>query len=150
MIIIADSSCLIALSNTNCLHLLQRVFSSITITHEVADEFGLALPEWISVLDIHNRPLFDEINAYLDRGEASSIVLAIEHPGSLLIIDESDGRKAAKKYSLQITGTLGIIGLAKQRKVIDAVKPIVIDLKKAGFRISEELEISFLKQNNEL
>lgn len=149
MIIIADSSCLIALSNIQQLTLLEELFGRISITKEVASEFGLALPSWVSVEPIINNSLFEEINSFLDKGEASSIVLAIEHPGSLLIIDEIDGRRAAQKYSVQITGTVGIIGLAKQKQIISAVKPFLIQLKQAGFRLSEELEIKFLKQNNE-
>lgn len=150
MIIIADSSCLIALSNIQKLDLLEQVFGKISITKEVASEFGLVLPSWISVEAINNNKLFEEIKTFLDKGEASSIVLAIEHPGSLLIIDEVDGRRAAQKYSVQITGTIGIIGLAKQKGIIKSVKPLINDLKKAGFRLSEELENKFLKQNNEL
>ncbi|HRG87469.1 MAG TPA: DUF3368 domain-containing protein [Chitinophagales bacterium] len=150
MIIIADSSCLIALSNIQQLSLLEQVFGELSVTREVASEFGLALPDWISVEPINNNSLFEEIKSFLDEGEASSIVLAIEHPGSLLIIDEIDGRKAAQKYSVQITGTIGIIGLAKQKKIIAFVKPLIDNLKQAGFRLSEELETNFLKQNNEL
>ena len=150
MIIIADSSCLISLHNTHHLDLLQLVFGKITITKEVANEFHLSTPQWITVVEISNRQLFDNLNSFLGEGEASSIALAVENPGSLLILDELEGRKAAKKYSLQVTGTIGIIGRAKQLGLIDFVKPIITELKTAGFRISEELEIDFLKQNNEL
>lgn len=41
----------------------------------------------------------------LDKGEAEAIVLASEKKG-LLIIDDGDGRKAARQLGLKITGTI--------------------------------------------
>ena len=150
MIIIADSSCLISLSNIHRLELLKQVFGSVTITVQVLEEYGLPVPEWIAVTQTKQLSLFNTLKKILDEGEASSIALATEYPDSLLIIDESDGRKEAQKHSIQIIGTLGVIGVAKQIGVIDKVKTIVEELKKADFRISEQLEKDFLKQNSEL
>ena len=47
--IIADTSCLILLEKIGELDLLHEVFGEILVTQEVADEYDLALPNWISV-----------------------------------------------------------------------------------------------------
>ncbi|MDI9365773.1 MAG: hypothetical protein QM541_12535 [Flavobacterium sp.] len=42
--IIADTSCLILLTNIQELDLLQKLFGNIITTNEVAEEYGLPLP----------------------------------------------------------------------------------------------------------
>ena len=49
VIVITDTSCLIALTKINVLHLLQKLFDSVVITEEIYMEFGEPLPEWIEV-----------------------------------------------------------------------------------------------------
>ncbi len=44
-IIVSDTSCLILLKKINRLYLLQKLFSQITITKIIADEFGNELPD---------------------------------------------------------------------------------------------------------
>jgi predicted nucleic acid-binding protein len=75
--------------------------------------------------------------------------LALEHPKSLLIIDERKGRKIAKTMGLNITGTLGIIIKGKKTGVLEKVKPILDALENANFRISKSLRTAVLKQANE-
>lgn len=48
-LVIADTSCLIVLSKIGRLHLMKDIFSKISITKEVHQEFSDALPEWIQV-----------------------------------------------------------------------------------------------------
>jgi predicted nucleic acid-binding protein len=48
-IVIADTSCLIGLFNIGKLDVLHRLYGEVIITPEVAGEYALALPEWISI-----------------------------------------------------------------------------------------------------
>lgn len=48
-IIIADTSCLILLEKINFLNILETLFSRVTITPEVLEEFGRPLPDYIEV-----------------------------------------------------------------------------------------------------
>jgi predicted nucleic acid-binding protein len=50
--------------------------------------------------------------------------LAIELQ-TILLIDEKMARSAVRKLNLKIIGTAGVLFLAKKRKVIDAVLPII-------------------------
>lgn len=59
--ILSDTSCLIILDKIGELELLHKVFGEIIVTTEVAAEFGLPLPEWIS---IQNPLLFRPSNLF--------------------------------------------------------------------------------------
>ena len=76
-IIISDTSCLIALSKINKLDILKDLYSEIIITREVYNEFGGTLPNWIIISDIKNSQKQKELEIKLDKGEASSIALAL-------------------------------------------------------------------------
>ena len=105
-VIIADSSCLIALSNINELEIFQKVYEQITITPEIEDEFGERIPDWIKVEEVADKMKIAILELELDKGESSAIALAIEKENSLLVIDEKKGRNVAKKMGIKIAGIL--------------------------------------------
>jgi predicted nucleic acid-binding protein len=145
-LIIADTSCLILLSKINRLDLLCALFETITVTTEVADEFGEPLPLWIDVKDLIDRKRQQILLLELDKGESSAIALALENETSLLLIDERKGRGIAQKLGLNITGTLGILLKAKQKKLIDSLEIEIKKLKLAGFWISDAIVVPLIKQ----
>lgn len=138
-VVISDTSCLIALQRVKKLEILKLLFKNVIITKEVYQEFGETLPEWISVVKNQNESKFIELKKVLDFGEASSIALALDTGNSLLIIDESKGRKIALKNGLDIIGTLGILTLAKKAGLIDDFEKVLEDLRENGFHISKKL-----------
>jgi len=138
-IIISDTSCLIALQNIGLLNLLKDLYQEILITQEVKNEFGSDLPDWIIVLEVKNKEKQAEIEERLDKGEASSIALALEIKDSVLIIDEIKGRKIAKSLNIEIIGTIGILLLADKRGLIKDVLSIILRLVNKGFRLSDKL-----------
>ena len=54
VLIISDTSCLIALDRINRLDLLRGLFQRIVTTQEVKEEFGKELPEWIRVIEVQD------------------------------------------------------------------------------------------------
>ncbi len=149
IIIIADTSCLILLDNIGEIDLLQKLFKEVTITSIVADEFGKPIPDWMKIKDAVNQKYFEIILASLDKGEASSIALAVEQEGSLLILDDQKARKFAAEMGLKYTGTLALIIEAKFRGYISLVKPIIDKIKDTNFRMSPELEKKILELADE-
>ena len=111
-VIISDTSCLIALSKIDKLTLLKLLYQESFITNEVYQEFGHHLPDWIVIKEVKDKQKQNELEKRLDRGEASSIALALEIENSSLIIDEVNGRKIAQSLKIDIIGTIGIILLA--------------------------------------
>lgn len=138
--VIADTSCLIVLNRTNLIHILRDLYGNIIVTDEVASEYGNALPQWVRVENVKNRNALKLISTFLDLGEASSCALALETDNSIIIIDDLKGRKIAVRLGLKITGTLGVVLRAKERKMIGSLKNVVEQLRNEGFHISEDLE----------
>jgi len=138
-IIISDTSCLIALSNIGMLHIVKDLYDEIIITSEVKAEFGEILPDWIIVMQVRDKLKQTDIEKRLDKGEASSIALALEIPNSILIIDEIKGRNIAKSVNIEIIGTIGILLLASNKGLINDVISVILKLTNNGFRLSDKL-----------
>ncbi len=147
--IVSDTSCLILLDKIGELYLLQKLFGRVITTQIVADEFGKELPDWISIQNPADTKNQMVLEAALDKGEASSIALALEKEDCLLIIDELSGCKLAKRLGLTITGTLGVLAQARQNRYISALKPLLNKIKQTDFRLSEQLVQQTLKEVGE-
>jgi len=148
-IIIADTSSLIGFDKINHLDLLKVMYGRVTVTEEVAEEYGEPLPEWFEVRTAGNRELMRSFLPILHVGEASAITLAVETKDSILVIDEKDGRKVARQMGLRLTGTLGILLKAKLLGHIPRVQPFILELLHHGFRIDELLVQQVLEQAGE-
>jgi len=144
-IIISDTSCFIILTNIGELSLLQKLYSKITTTVEIATEFGEPLPEWVEILTVKSKDTQRLLEMQIDKGESSAIALALEISDSLLILDDIKARKVATQLGLSITGTLGIIIKAKLEGIIPSVIPILNKIKQTDFRLSNEVELQVLK-----
>lgn len=149
-IVIADTSCLIVLAKIQSIHILQKLYSEILITPEIAEEYSEQLPDWIKIKSVSNQQNQKKLEVQLDSGEASAIALAIELKDCLLILDDLQGRKVATTLKLEFTGTLGVLVRAKNAGHIASIKIILQELKKIKFRISAEVEKDILLQSNEL
>ena len=62
-------------------------------------------------------------------GESEAIALSIEEKPEFLLIDESLGREIALLYHLSIKGTLGILIMAKERNLLQEIKPLIDKLQ---------------------
>ncbi len=135
--IISDTSCIILLDKIDELVLLRKLYDTVITTPEVQSEFGKKLPGWFSVKSPADKKYQKVLESTLDKGEASSIALAIEIKNSLLIIDDLKGRKFAEQLGIQVTGTLGVI---VESKLAGHLKPLLKKIKTTDFRLTEELE----------
>ncbi|WP_297548240.1 DUF3368 domain-containing protein [Thermococcus sp.] len=75
----------------------------------------------------------------IDHGEAETIAFALENEVDLIVLDDKDARKVARGFGVRITGTLGLLLLAKRRGFISQIAPYVEELRRNGFRISDEV-----------
>lgn len=148
--VIADTSCLIALSKIEAIELLKELYEEVFITEEIALEFGENLPAWITIENVKNKKYQQLLELHLDIGEASAIALGLEKVDVLLILDDLKGRKEAEKLGFRITGTLGILFKAKKQGLIAELKTYVEKLKVAGFRLSSKIEEDILRKSNEI
>lgn len=76
--------------------------------------------------------------AELDLGEAAVISLARANAPCMVIIDEKRGRKIAHQvYGLPVKGTAGLLVEASRRGLLDDLHTILLNLKQAGYYLSE-------------
>jgi predicted nucleic acid-binding protein len=76
------------------------------------------IAHWPAWLEIHDTLGLPEVSG-LDDGETAAIALAESLRADLLLLDERDGVRAARKRGLNVTGTLGFLDLAAGRDLID-------------------------------
>lgn len=87
----------------------------------------------------------------LDRGEAEAISLAHVLRADLLLMDEHDGRAAAERLGITITGVLGILRRAKLEGVIASLSAEIARLRHvAHFFVSPHLERALLNSVGEM
>jgi predicted nucleic acid-binding protein len=144
--VVSNTGPLIALATIGQLDLLRKLFGEILIPPAVRAEIldentvnAVAAADWIMV-----RPAQDEIavqllRGELDAGESEAIVLARELNADLLLIDDRSARRRATAIELSTIGTLGALLLAKTEGLVPVLEPMLRDLRRAGFHMSDEL-----------
>ena len=152
--VISDSSTLIHLGGIGRLALLRELYGQIIIPpavwREVVEEgkgrAGAAEVEtaqksgWIVLLPPTNEPLAFSLKRDLDEGEAEAIALALEHQADLILLDESDARSLASRYSLKKTGAIGVLMRAKKEGKVASLRAELDRLRnQSGFWIEDRL-----------
>ncbi len=128
--------------------ILRELFNEILIPPAVYDEFlafeqegRLALLSdnpWIKVTPLEN-PVRVQIFAGLDRGEAEVLALAEEQNAQLILMDERRGRRYAQRLGLPLSGTLGVLLLAKEVGLNETVLPLVSAMQEIGLHFHSDL-----------
>ncbi len=82
----------------------------------------------------------------LDEGETAAIARAESLRADLLLIDERDGFRAARRRGLRVTGTLGLLDLAAERGLVDFGQAIE-RLGRTSFRRPEAIICDLLRKH---
>jgi predicted nucleic acid-binding protein len=85
-------------------------------------------------------PLSPEVNLATQRlniGEQQAVALAHQHQ-ALLVIDDRLGRVAARRIGLAVTGSVGVLLRAKEVRLIPAVRPLLDEMRRGGYWLSDE------------
>lgn len=162
MAVVADSSPLILFARAGQLPLLHQLFDELWIPPRVSGEVFLDAPDrpgatevatvfgdWIREVAPTNLVAVTALRAVVDPGEAEAIALAVEHD-LLLLIDEPDGRRAARERGVLVTGCVGILELAKRHGIVPMVRPLLDELLAEGLRLAPSLYRQVLEQVGEL
>ena len=56
-----------------------------------------------------------------------------------MIIDERLGRAAARRLGLEVTRLAGVLVRAKETKLIPAVRPVLEEIRRRGYWLSDEI-----------
>lgn len=157
--VVADSSPLIGLATAGVLELLRELFGTVTITRLVKDEIaggqgrpgaqeldGAMREGWIRVAPA---PPETWAAAGLDFGEASTIALAAQHEGALVLMDDALGRAQAAARGIELLDVAGILLAAKRAQLLPAVKPVLALLARRGFTMPEVARLALLRDAGE-
>lgn len=150
MNIVSDATPLIALAKIGHLHLLRDLFGTVLIPEAVYEEVvahaqgrpgasEVAQADWIHRRIPVDRRKVNYLRADLDWGEAEALVLAEESAADWVLVDEPKARLVAEILGLQFMGTLGVLLLAKRLGKIEAVRPLLDELRANKFRLSDRV-----------
>lgn len=146
---VTNSTCLIGLERIGRLDLLPQVFSKLTIPLAVQAEVGLSA-DWLTLRAVQNLAVVATLKTQIDDGEAEAIALAMELGDVFIILDDKNARRIAQQIGLKVIGTVGMLLRAKNKGVIAEVKPLLIALAQAEFRIAEPIVQNALRLAGEL
>ena len=162
MNVVSNTGPIIALAKLGRLDILQSLFSKVlipTMVHrelmgKIGHEWGAiekGLQSFISTVPptaTHQ----EAFNALLsvDEGERQAISLAIiTGSETLLLLDDKAGRTAAKQLGVRVTGTVGLLLLAKDRGLITSVKESLQILRFFGYWLSDDIIATTIKMAEE-
>jgi predicted nucleic acid-binding protein len=152
VIVVSNSSPLIALARIGRLNLLASLYKRILIPEEVQHEVtvaGRGLPgaeevrnaNWIEVAPQKTMADLWVVQACQDlgAGERGTILLAKSLPADLVLLDEWKARHVAHQAGLSIVGCLGILEAAARSGLISDLRHVYIDLLRHGIRFDIKL-----------
>lgn len=154
MIVVSDTTPINILAQIGLLDLLPSLFGSVIITPAVVAELSHAntpaavrafletLPSWVSVQAPEKL-----LDTRLPRGpgEKEAISLAMELHADFLLADDWRARQAAKRLGLTVMGTVGLLGQAAKRGLID-LDEAVAKLQSTNFHLTDEL-LDLIRKN---
>jgi uncharacterized protein len=86
----------------------------------------------------------------LQPGETEALALAVELGDALLLVDDAQGRRAARALGIYYTGTLGVLLRAKGEGKLTALSPVLALMRqRTTFWLSEEVQRAALVQAGE-
>ncbi len=144
MILIADSSALIALSTVGKLEILEMLFGQVYVPRAVYDEVSKAGKPESKSLSIYcaNRVvdvgLDLQMNVTLGLGESEAMALYKEKNADFLLCDDKKAKKFAQNFGIRVIGSLGVLLKAKEKKLISEVAPLIDKLKKSQVFIDDK------------
>jgi len=135
VIVVTDTSVVLHLCFLRLEGLLPQLFGPVLAPPEVRVEFerlasddprfaGLVFPPFVEVIaPRHIPPALAGMK--LDSGELAALALAVERDHAAVLIDEKNGRSAARSLGLTLFGLLGILAKARERNLVGPLAPLL-------------------------
>jgi predicted nucleic acid-binding protein len=149
MIWVVNASPMILLAKIGQADLLLELSSKLVVPQAVADEVlagSMDDPsrDWLQSKAAGsvqpNVTSTDAVVAWdLGAGETAVISWAAQNPGCEAILDDRAARRCAEVMRVQVTGTLGVLLLAKKRGLLRHARPWIEQLMKVGAHLDGKL-----------
>lgn len=159
-VVVADAGPLIGLARIDRLSLLSRLYGSVVVPEAVlvelcvdADRPGSrVLSAALAEGFIQPRALapggeadMARLSLLLDAGESAAILLAEQTACRFLLIDERRGREIARRRGIPVVGLAGVLLAAKRSGLLESLGPVLADLSRQGYRLSDALVAEVLR-----
>ncbi|MEA3359560.1 MAG: DUF3368 domain-containing protein [Thermodesulfobacteriota bacterium] len=157
---ICDAAVLIGLSKIGKLDLLEKLYEKIYIPWAVYNEVvvrGRGRPgseeidkaKWLGKKKVKDHAAVNMLASEFGQGESEVLVLVKELKADWLILDDARARTAAISAGYRVIGLAGILLLAKQRNLIEEIKPLFDELVDKNFRLSDKIMQAILDKAGE-
>jgi predicted nucleic acid-binding protein len=154
--VICDTSPIQYLHQLELLHILPALSDGVIIPPAVVDELtagrtlGVNLPDltrlaWVTMrrpASAAALPLITDSGP----GETEVLMLALEPPAAVAVIDDALARQVAETLNLRLTGTLGLLIDAKRTGLISAIGPSLDQLHALRYRLAFHTRIAVLRR----
>jgi len=158
MILVADSSALVALAACDSLILLDEIFGQVMVPEVVYKEVAQPdrfqsnrLKEYlhgkVRQVDMQG---FVSLDACADVGETEAMLLYKAIAADYLLIDDKRGRKIASLNRIKTIGSLGVLLQAKRMGLVNHIRPLIENIIDSPVFISENLVTTVLELAGEL
>jgi predicted nucleic acid-binding protein len=154
--VICDTSPIQYLHQLELLHILPTLAGNrVIVPPAVLDELtagralGINLPdlnrlEWVNIRQPVSVPALPLVND-LGPGETEVLMLGLESPEAVVVLDDALARQIAETLNLRLTGTLGLLLDAKRAGLISAITPFLDRLEALRFRLASHTRTAVLK-----
>jgi len=157
--VVCDTSPIQYLHQLDLLHILPALTEGVIIPPAVMDELatgralGVNLPDpsgvdWISIHRPESAAALPLVTD-LGPGETEVLMLAIESPETVAVLDDALARRVARALNLRYTGTLGLLVDAKRAGLISTVEPWLDQLQALRFHLAPHTRNAVLKLADE-
>ncbi|RPH55819.1 DUF3368 domain-containing protein [bacterium] len=157
MLVIADTSALVALAACDGLSLLDALFQTVYVPPAVfrectapgkpeSDRLERYLRDKVSEVDLAQ---FVIAASGLGEGELEAMALYKRLHADRLLVDDNRARKVARLNSMQVIGSVGVLLLAKAGGLIPLVRPLIESIQAAGVYLAEQLVAEALRLADE-
>jgi uncharacterized protein len=144
MLVVADTSSLVALAAAESLGLLDQLFDDVRIPTAVETELLVPGKPHAAVLRefLRGKVVSIDLTRYviaapgLGLGELEAMALYKAISADQLLVDDERARKVARLNFIQVVGSVGVLLLSKEAGLISSVKPRIDAMHAAGIHMS--------------
>ena len=157
MLIVADTSALLALTACDGLPLLDALFGDVRVPPAVFHECAIPGKPEAERLEDYLRGKVERVEpsdflispAGLGRGELEAMALYKRLGADRLLLDDARARKIARLNAIEMVGSVGVLLLAKSEGLIESVRPRLESIRAAGIYLGEGLVSAALRATGE-
>src|SRR5215210_335625 len=153
MLVVADTSALVALAACDSLSLLVDLFQEVRVPPAVLRECAVPGKPEAERLEAFLRERVVEVDlkqfviavAGLGQGELEAMALYKLLHADLMLVDDDRARKVARLNEIAVVGSLGILLKAKEAGLVLEIRPLLAAIQASGVRYGEQLVAEVLR-----